>query len=119
MSRRLTNLSFLSRWFETVPKQGRRGTTGKKLAQQKKSYLFSTKGIQPNKELHKKKSKSINKKFFWDISLKGPSGPKLQYTTPHVRLTRDRLRKAFLEFACERDFKAWLLATAEILELRW
>ena len=46
----------------------------------------------------------MNKKFFRDISLKGPSGPKLQYTTPHVRLTRDRLRKAFLEFACERDF---------------
>ena len=43
---------FLSRWFESVPKQRRRGTAGKKLVQQKKSYLFSTKGIQPNKELH-------------------------------------------------------------------
>lgn len=51
-----------------------------------------------------KKSKSMNKKFFRDISLKGPFGPKLQYTTPHVRLIRDRLRKTFLELACERDF---------------
>ena len=31
------------------------GAAGKKLAQQKKSCLFSTKGIQPSKELHKKK----------------------------------------------------------------
>ena len=55
ISRRLTDLSLLSRWFESVPKQGRRGTAGKKLAQQKKSYLFSTKGTQPNKDINKKK----------------------------------------------------------------